>query len=106
MNKSNDGSEVEKIIDELIVNAQSLVQASMHDPSEPVLEKLQKRQEKLLASLREAEKNNTVPINVSEKLERFGKLNREYIRNLANIHGVIYFQKKAFNSGEETEENS
>ncbi len=85
---------VEHIIDQLIANAEELVKASKHDPSEPALLQLQNKQESLLAKLREAEKKLASPFDVSDKLEKFGKLNREYIRNLAEIHGMIYFHKK------------
>lgn len=91
--KNTNQAKVEHIIKELIKNAEALVDASKHSPSEQVLEQLQNKQEKLLRELREIEKDINGHIDISESLEKFGKLNREYIRNLANIHGVIYFQK-------------
>lgn len=99
--------EMEKVLDQLVENAEKLHELSKSTIDEDVLSSLQDRQEELLDSLvsldeachsTETGKQNKGDLQVNqriqEKLRVFEDLNSSFVSNLMSSRGLIQFSSK------------
>ena len=98
--------EMDRLLDQLIDNAQQLLAVSLHAIEEEELTKLQSVQEELLAHLiqkdelyykiAEASSNTRIhPLRsqIDKKLEDFQSLNMRFIQNITASRGIIQFKQ-------------
>lgn len=100
-------SEMEKILQQLIINAEQLRKLSQQVVSEEQLIPLQRKQEELLKQLKASDsrfieilEGNTkryksqTRVRIGEMLDYFQKLNENFIHNLHSGPGLIQFELK------------
>ena len=108
-------SKMEKILNQLIANAENLNQLSQQVSSQEELRPLQEKQEDLIEQLldSDAEFNkllkgktryyqSSARTRIGEKLDYFQKLNTDFLDNLKSSKGLIQFEINKWKQGKET----
>lgn len=98
-------SEMEAILDELVLNAEQLCEVSQKVIAEEELSSLQVRQEQLVASLIKLDhdfqhaavhtsndRSQPLQNRIQKKLVVFENLNSSFINNILSSHGLIQFE--------------
>jgi hypothetical protein len=99
-------SEMESILDQLVLNAEHLHEVSQKVIAEEELTSLQARQELLMSSLLKLDhdfqdaathsaQDRKTPLQnrIQKKLDLFEKLNSSFIKNIISSHGLIRFEE-------------
>ncbi|MCB1119097.1 MAG: hypothetical protein KDK65_03970 [Chlamydiia bacterium] len=100
-------AEMNALLDELIATAKELSALSEQVIAEEELAALQQRQDRLIRDLEKLEADYKIRIlseekpkatalqkQIRDKMTQFQELNRDFMKNITQIHGLIHFEKR------------